>query len=414
VTSARPASIKFILVTLFLDVLGIGLIIPILPKLLGSFYGGDEAATADVYGLYVAAYALMQFCFSPILGSLSDAFGRRTVLLVALFGQGLDYVLMANAPTAGWLLVGRIVAGITGASIGTCTAYIADVTPPEKRAQSFGFIGMAFGLGFIAGPGLGGLLGKVDLRLPFWVASGLVLCNALYGTFVLPESLPPERRRSFSWARANPVGTLLTLKKYPAVLGLVASVFVANLAQRMLESTWVLSSQYRFKWDPAQTGGSLAVVGVGAALVQGLLVRRVVARYGERRTLVGGLLLGALAFALYAVAPTGLFILCVIPLGTLGGIAGPATQGLMSKTVPPTEQGLLQGGVTSLVSITSIIGPPLATRLFSFFIGSNAPFAFPGISFAVGALLMVVSMVLAIRANSGSNVAESSASLPSH
>lgn len=393
----RKAGLAFILVTLFLDVLGIGLIVPIFPKLVGSFVGDDAARASELYGWFIAAYALAQFFASPILGGLSDRFGRRPVLLLSTLGQSVNYVLLATSPSLGLLWVGRVLGGLTSASISTATAYIADVSPPEKRAQSFGFVGMAFGLGFIVGPGLGGLLGSVSVRLPFWVAAGLTLLNTAYGFFVLPESLDATHRRDFSLARANPLGTLGALGRYPLVLSLVVTIFLANFAQRCLESTWVLSTQFRYGWDTRMTGLSLALVGVGAAIVQGGLVRVVVPKLGERRTLLLGLLLGATAFIGYGLADQAWMALALIPLNTLGGLAGPATQGLMSKSVPASEQGMLQGGLASLVSLSQILGPPVATGLFAFFVGPKAPLALPGVAFFLGAALTLIGAGWAVR-----------------
>lgn len=396
--ATRKAGLGFILVTLFLDILGIGIVIPILPKLLGSFVPG-EAAAASWYGVFVATYAVMQFVFSPILGSLSDRFGRRPVLMLSLLGQGLDYLLLFFAPSLAWLFVGRVISGLTGASIGTATAYIADVSPPEKRAQNFGLVGMAFGLGFIAGPALGGILGGGGwLKLPFLVASGLSLTNAAYGFFVLPESLAPHHRRAFDWKRANPLGTMAALGRYPIVLGLALTIFLVNLAQRSLESTWVLYSGHRYGWDVRATGLSLAAVGLGAALVQGGLVRRIIPALGERRAMLTGIGIGAVSFVLYGLASKGWMLYSVLPFASLGGIAGPAAQGILSRSVPANEQGMLQGALASLQSVTQIIGPLLATNLFAFFIGRDAPAYVPGAAFFAGSAFLVVGLLLAVRA----------------
>lgn len=396
--SVRKAGLGFILVTLFLDILGFGLIIPILPNLVKEFVGGDPGEAAVYSGWLISAYAVMQFICSPIMGSLSDRFGRRPVLLASNFGQGLDFLLMGFAPSLGWLLVGRLIAGVTGASFGTATAYIADVSPPEKRAQNFGLIGIAFGLGFIFGPLLGGVLGHINLRLPFFAAACLTLTNAAWGLFVLPESLDAQNRRPFSWARSNPIGTLKALSRYPLVLSLVASVVLINIAQRGLESTWVLSSFTRFGWDELASSLSLAVVGLTAAIVQGGLVRRIIPAVGERKALLGGVMIATVAFVGYAFAPAGWVIYVILPFGALGGIWNPAGQSLMSRSVPPNEQGMLQGGLTSLTAITQIIGPPIATHLFEFFISSRAPFYLPGAAFLGGAVLMVIGVLLIIRA----------------
>lgn len=415
--SPRKAGIGFIFVTLFLDVLGIGLIIPITPQLVKEFAasalggGGDflmqtathatatpEELASKWYGWLIASYALMQFIFSPIIGSLSDRFGRRRVLLASNFAQGIDYVVMGLAPSLAWLFLGRLVSGITGASIGTATAYIADVTPAEKRAQSFGMVGIAFGLGFIFGPLMGGVLGGWMIRLPFFVAAGLTMANAAWGVFVLPESLAEENRRPFSWARSNPFGTLKALGRYPIVWAMTATAFLFNLGQRALESTWVLTTAHRYGWTARDAGVSLAIVGVAAAVVQGGLIRRVVPRLGERRAFLLAGVIGVIAFVGYGLSPTGLVTYCIIPFGALGGMAGPAVQSLLSRAVPANEQGLLQGGLVSLVSLTQIIGPPVATGLFGFFISTQAPFPLPGVSFFFGALCMLAGLGFALRA----------------
>lgn len=392
--SKRQASLGFIFVTLFLDVMGLGLIIPVLPKLVESFAGG-EAEASRIFGLMVAVYAAMQFLFAPILGSLSDKYGRRSVILISLTGAGIDYLLLAFAPNLTWLFIGRIIAGITAANITAVTAYIADISPPEKRAQNFGLVGMAFGLGFIAGPMLGGLLGNIGLRIPFLVVAGITLLNALYGFFVLPESLKPENRREFSWARANPVGSLAGLGRYPIVLGLAGVTVLSGLAQNALQSIWVLYTGHRFNWDAGDVGISLAVVGLSAAIVQGGLTGRIVPKMGERRAIIYGLGLSAIANMLYGLANQG-WMMYVIPfLGALAFIAGPSTQSLISKSVKPNEQGSTQGAITSLLSLTGVVGPIIATNVFSYFIGENAPLELPGASFFLGALFSLCAMFLA-------------------
>jgi DHA1 family tetracycline resistance protein-like MFS transporter len=392
----RPA-LGFIFVTIALDILGIGLIIPILPRLVESFRGGDVAAASNTVGLLAALYALMQFLCSPLLGSLSDRFGRRPVILISLLGSGLDYFLLALAPNIGWFFAARIISGVTGANFGAATAYIADVSPPEKRAANFGMIGAAFGLGFILGPALGGLLGDVGLRVPFLVAGGLTLLNWLYGLLVLPESLAPENRRAFSWSRSNPVGSLLDLRRYPMVFGLAGTYFLIHLAHQVLPSTWVLYTGYRYAWTVGQTGASLAVVGLMAAIVQGGLTRVIVQRIGEQKTLIVGLMIGALSYAGYGLATQGWMIYAILVVGSLAGVTGPAVQGLISRSVGADEQGGVQGSLTSLTSVTGIIGPPIATRLFSLFIGDTAPAPVPGAAFFFSAVLVVAAMFLALR-----------------
>ena len=392
--SKRQASLGFIFVTLFLDVMGLGLIIPVLPKLVESFAGG-EAEASRIFGLMVALYAAMQFLFAPILGSLSDKYGRRAVILISLTGAGIDYLLLAFAPNLTWLFIWRIVAGITAANITAVTAYIADISTPEKRAQNFGMVGMAFGLGFIAGPVLGGLLGNIGLRIPFLVVAGITLLNALYGFFVLPESLKLENRREFSWARANPIGSLASLGRYPIVLGLAGVTVLSGLSQNALQSIWVLYTSHRFDWNTRDVGISLAVVGLSAAIVQGGLTGRIVPKIGERRAIVYGLALSTVANVLYGLANQG-WMMYVIPfLGALAFIAGPSTQALISKSVKPNEQGSTQGAITSLLSLTGVIGPLIATNVFSYFISANAPIELPGASFFLGALFSLGAMFLA-------------------
>lgn len=402
----RKAALPFILVTLFLDVLGIGLLVPIIPNLVKHFVGGSSEVASHYTGPLMASYALMQFIFSPIIGSLSDRYGRRPVLLLAVAGQGIDYVLMGLAPSLWWLFMARIVSGITGASFGTGAAYIADVSPPEKRAQNFGLIGIAFGLGFIVGPLMGGVLGKINIHLPFFAAAGLTLLNAAWGFFVLPESLPPERRRAFEWSRANPVGTLSALGKYPLVRALIAPVFIGFVAQRCLENNWVLANGERFGWDERASGISLAMVGLAAAAVQGGVVRRVVPMFGERRTYLAGLTIAIFSFLGYGLATSPTWVYVIIPFGALAGMVGPSVQAILSKSVPPTEQGMLQGGLTSLQSLSSIIGPLLANGAFGFFISDRAPLHLPGVAFLIGSALWLTVLLLSLRAFSQHPVAK--------
>ena len=393
----RKPALGFVFVTLFLDILGIGLIIPILPKLIESLCGGKASSAASIYGALAALYALMQFLFAPVLGSLSDRFGRRTVILGSLLGSGLDYILLAFAPTLPWFFLGRIIAGITGANITATSAYIADVSPPEKRAGNFGLIAAAFGLGFIAGPALGGLLGNVGLRVPFIVAAVLTLLNWVYGFFVLPESLPRDLRRKFSWGRANPVGSLVALKRYPVVLGLAGTFFLVNLAQQAIHSTWVLYTGYRYHWTSKQVGLSLAIVGLMAAVVQGVFARRIIPALGERRAILIGLTNGTLVMIAYGLATQGWMIYVVLVVGSLGAIATPAIQGLISRGVPLNEQGAVQGSLASIASVAGIVGPVLATSLFGYFISARAPVHIPGMAFFSGSFLLFCSLLLAAR-----------------
>jgi DHA1 family tetracycline resistance protein-like MFS transporter len=388
----------FILVTVFIDVLGIGIIIPILPELIKEFVGGSTPLASRYFGIIAATYAATQFIFAPILGSLSDRFGRRPIILISLFGLGMDYLIQGFAPTIGWLFVGRFVAGIMGASFTTANAYIADVSGPGNRAKNFGLVGVAFGLGFIFGPAMGGILGGINIRLPFLVSAGLALINWLYGFFVLPESLPPENRSRFSWAKANPVGSLLVLKGYPLVAGLAVAFIFTGLAQRGLETVWVLSNGYRFGWDERANGLSLALVGLMAALVQGGLVQPVIRRFGERRAILFGVGLATFTFLGYGLASKGWMMLVIIVAGSIGGVAGPAIQGLVAGTVAPHDQGKVQGALTSLMSLTSIFAPLIfAAGLFSYFTSPSAPFELPGAPFLLGSVLWAISFFILVR-----------------
>jgi len=390
----RQPALGFIFITLVLDILGIGLIVPILPKLIENMQGGTLSEGALTYGFLAALYAFMQFLCAPLLGSLSDRFGRRPVILLSLLGGGLDYFLLAFAPDLTWFVIGRIIAGVTGANFAAATAYIADVSPPEKRAANFGLVGAAFGMGFVIGPAIGGWLGHYSFRLPFIVAGCLTLLNWLYGLFVLPESLKPENRRVFSWKRSNPVGALLALRHYPMVLGLSWTFFLINLAHQVFPATWVLYTGYRFDWGPSQVGMSLAFVGVMAAIVQGGLTRKVVPKLGEKRTALLGLTISIFSYIAYGLASQGWMVYAIIVWGSLGGLATPAIQGIVSQQVGADEQGGVQGSLTSLSSVAGILGPPLATGLFAYFVGSQAPFLLPGAAFFCAALIVVIAMLL--------------------
>jgi len=398
----RRAAVVFIFFTLLFDVISIGIVIPVFPRLIESFMGGNTASAARVYGLFGTMWALMQFVFSPVLGALSDRFGRRVVILVSCFGLGLDYVFMALAPTLGWLFVGRIISGITAASFPTAMAYISDVTPPERRAASFGILGAAFGSGFILGPAIGGLLGTHSPRLPFWVAGAFSLANALYGLFVLPESLAPEHRRPFSWRRANPVGSLSLLRARPGLAEMVAVYATYMLAQIGMQSVFVLYTGHRYHWDPRAVGLTLAVVGVCSIVVQGALVRRAIARLGERRTLLFGLCGGALGYLAYAFAPSGAALRWSVPVAALMFFVGPPLQSLMSRRVAPSEHGLLQGVNSSMMGLAGIMGPALFTQIFAAFLVPHFGVTLPGAPFILCALLMVVGVGLARHATRGS------------
>jgi DHA1 family tetracycline resistance protein-like MFS transporter len=391
----RRAALAFVFVTVALDILALGIIIPVLPGLVLRFVGGDTVQAAEIYGVFGTVWALMQFLFSPVLGALSDRFGRRPVILLSNFGLGLDYIVMALAPTLPWLFVGRILSGITAASFSTASAYIADVTPAEKRAGAFGVLGMAFGAGFVLGPALGGLLGGVDPRLPFWVAAGLSLANGMYGLFVLPESLPKERRAAWSWKRASPLGSLALLRRHPMLTGMAAAAFLANLAHFSLPSTFVLYAGYRYSWDETDVGLALAGVGVGSAVVQGGLVRPIVGRIGERAALLVGLVSGACGFAIYGLAPTGALFLLGVPVMAFWGLSGPAGQGIMTRLVGPDEQGRLQGAVSGLMGIAGIVGPGIFAGAFSRCIGEEAVLHLPGVAFVMAGGMMLLAMGIA-------------------
>jgi DHA1 family tetracycline resistance protein-like MFS transporter len=393
----REAALGFIFVTVLIDVIGFGIIIPVLPKLITQLTGGTLSDASLYGGWLMFTFSIMQFLFSPVLGSLSDRYGRRPILLFSLFGFGLDYLVLAFAPSIAWLFIARIFAGITGASFGTATAYIADVSVPEKRAQNFGLIGAAFGLGFIIGPVIGGILGEYGARIPFIAAAALTFINWLYGYFILPESLKPENRRKFDIKRANPIGSLQHLKKYPVILGLVASLVCIYIAQHAVQSNWTYFTMEKFKWDEAMVGYSLGVVGVLVALVQGGLIRIVTPKLGAKRSVYFGLGLYLIGFILFAFASTSWMMFAFLVPYCLGGIAMPALQGIMSNQVPANEQGELQGALTSLMSATSIIGPPLMTGIFAYYTGKGSSIYFPGAPFILGALFTLLSLIFALR-----------------
>jgi MFS transporter, DHA1 family, tetracycline resistance protein len=374
------------------------MVVPVLPHLIEDFLGGDIPRAAQLVGFFSTVWAVMQFFSMPIMGALSDRFGRRPVILLSNFGLGLDYVLMALAPTLSWLFVGRLISGVTAASISTSMAYVADVTPPERRAQSFGFVGVAFGLGFVLGPAIGGLLGSVDPRLPFWAAAGASLLNAAYGFFILPESLSREKRRAFEWRRANPLGSLRFLRAHREVFALAGATFLSNLTHAVLPAVFVLYSAYRYGWDEKAVGLALAGVGISSALVQGALVGPLVRRFGERRVMIGGLLAGTAGFMLYAFAPTGIWFVAAIPIVGLWGLAGPTSQGIMTRAVGGSAQGELQGAMGSLAGIATVIGPTLFATVFAWSIRDGASWHFPGSAYALAGLLLVVAAIIAERA----------------
>lgn len=392
---SKQAAVGFIFITLLIDVTGLGIIIPVMPSLIKELTGGTTSEAASYGGWLISAYAIMQFLFAPIIGGLSDKYGRRPVLLASLFGFGIDYLFLAFAPTLAWLFVGRLIAGVLGASFTTAGAYMADISTPEKRAQNFGMIGAAFGLGFIVGPVIGGLLGGLGSRVPFMVAAGLSLLNCLYGYFILPESLKLENRRNFEWKRANPIGTLKSLFRYKVIAGLFVALAFVNISGHAVQSNWSFYTIEKFHWSELMIGISLGVVGLMFAIVQGGLIRVIIPKLGQERSLYVGLGLYGAGFLLYAFATQTWMMFAFTIVYCLGSIAGPALQGIMSAVVPANEQGELQGGFTSLMSLCSIIGPFMMTGLFSYFTGPATPFYFPGAAMAVGAVLTLASAIFA-------------------
>lgn len=398
VPGARRAALLFIFITVLIDVLSFGLIIPVLPHLIENFVGGDTAKAAYWVGVFGTVFAAIQFVFSPIQGALSDRYGRRPVILLSCLGLGLDFILMAVVNTLPLLLVGRIIAGITAASFTTANAYIADITPPEQRAKSFGMIGAAFGVGFVVGPVIGAYLGEIDLRLPFWFSAGLALLNFLYGWFVLPESLPPEKRTArFDWSHANPFGALVLLKRYPQVFGLAAVVFIANMAHYVYPSIFVLFADYQYHWGLREVGWVLLVVGVFNIIVNVGLVGRVVARLGERRALLLGLSCGVAGFVIYGLAETGWLFLLGLPISALWAMAAPATQALITRQVGADAQGRIQGALMSLVSLAGVLGPALFAGSFGYFIGKHTPLHLPGAPWFIAAALLAIGVAIAWR-----------------
>lgn len=391
------AAIGFIFITLMIDITGLGLIIPVMPALIKELTGEGISRASEYGGWLVFTFAVMQFLFSPVLGGLSDQYGRRPIILIALFGFAIDYLLLAFAPTLLWLFIGRALAGVTGASITTATAYIADISTKENRAQNFGMIGAAFGLGFIIGPVIGGLLGSFGPRVPFMVAAALTFVNFLYGYFVLPESLKKENRRPFNWKRANPIGSLKNLQRYPALSGLAFSFILINLASHAVQSNWGYFVIEKFGWSETMIGISLGVVGILVALVQGGLIRFSNPRLGNEKSVYTGLLLYSTGLFLFAFASQSWMMFVFLIPYCLGGIAGPAIQSIMSSSVPANEQGELQGALTGLLSLTSIVGPPMMTGLFAYFTKPTAPVHFSGAAFLLGALLMLLSSIIAYR-----------------
>lgn len=395
--SKKTPAIGFIFITMLIDIIGLGIIIPVIPKLISELIHSDISEAAKYGGWLLFAYAITQFIFSPLIGNLSDKYGRRPVILISLFGFSLDYLLLAFAPTITWLFIGRIISGITGASITTASAYIADVSTPENRAKNFGMIGAAFGLGFIIGPVIGGFLGQYGARVPFYAAAILCMVNFLYGYFILPESLSKENRRDFSWKRANPVGAILNLKKYPTLIGLIVATFILYTASHAVQSNWSYFTIYKFGWNEKMVGISLGVVGLLIGIVQGGLIRYINPKLGNKKSIFIGMSLYCLGMFLFATASQSWKMFVFLIPYCLGGISGPALQSVVSSQVPATEQGEIQGTMTSIMSASSIIGPPMMSSVFYFFTHKSAPFQFAGAPFVLGGILMLVSLGIAYR-----------------
>lgn len=390
-------SLLFIFITIFIDITGLGIIIPIIPSLISELIDGSISEAAMYSGWLMFSYATLQFLFAPILGGLSDQFGRRPVILLSLFGFGINYIVLATAPDIVWLFIGRIFQGIMGASLTTASAYIADISSPEKKAQNFGLIGAAFGLGFILGPVIGGYLGQFGSRVPFYAASIFTLINLLYGFLILPESLKKENRRKFDIKRANPIGTLLSLRRYPLISGLLICIILFNIAQHATHSTWSFFTIEKFDWDEKLVGYSLGFIGILAAIVQGGLIRIIIPKFGKVNSLYLGMSFYIIGLILFTIADESWMVFAfAIPL-SLGGLCGPALQGIMTNQIPDNEQGEFQGGITSLISLTSIIGPLLMTNLFSLFTSNKNLIYFPGAPFLMAAILSVFGLLVAVR-----------------
>jgi DHA1 family tetracycline resistance protein-like MFS transporter len=395
-TEKKTNAIVFIFITILIDVIGMGIIIPVMPDLIKELTGEGLSRSSFYNGQLMFSYAVMQFLFSPLLGALSDRYGRRPVLLLALLGLGLDYIFQALAPGIVWLFIGRILAGVSGASFTTATAYISDISPVEKKAQNFGLIGVAFGIGFIIGPVIGGLCSPWGTRAPFIVAAIFSLLNVIYGYFILPESLPEESRRNVNWKRTNPFVSLMRLRQYPIISGLVITLILLYLAAHAVQSNWSFYTMLKFNWDGRMVGISLGIVGLLIAIVQGGLIRKIIPMLGEKNSIYAGLVLYAVGLILFAMASTGWLMLIFLIPYCLGGVCGPALQSVISNQVPSNEQGELQGALTSLMSVTSIAGPLIMNYLFAYFTGPQTPVYFPGAPFILGAILIVVGIFFAI------------------
>ena len=386
----------FIFITVVIDSIGLGIIIPVMPKLIQELIHGDLSQASKYGGWLVFMYAFAQFFFAAVLGNLSDKYGRRPILLFSLFGFCINYILTGLAPSILWLFIGRLIAGVTGASHTVAAAYIADISTPQKKAQNFGLLGAAFGLGFILGPVLGGVLGQYGSRIPFYAAAGLCLLNGLYGYFVIPESLKPENRRAFSWKNANPIGAFLHIKSYPKIMPLIVCIFLINIAANAVQSTWSYYTMEKFKWDERMVGLSLGFVGALLMLVQAGLIRIAIPKFGLQRSIIIGLILYVLAYSLFGFASASWMMYAISILFVSAGVAGPALQSFISDHIPQNEQGQIQGGITSVISLTSIIGPLVMTNLFSYFSRKEVHPYFPGAPFILAAFLAIIALILAV------------------
>jgi DHA1 family tetracycline resistance protein-like MFS transporter len=394
-SNKKSAAIGFIFITMLIDITGWGIIIPVIPKLIKELIHGDISEAAKIGGWLTFAYAITQFIFAPLIGNLSDKFGRRPIILISLFTFSLDYLLLAFAPTITWIFIGRIIAGVSGASITTASAYIADVSTPENRAKNFGMIGAAFGLGFIIGPVIGGLLGQYGSRVPFYAAAVLCLLNFLYGYFVLPESLSKENRRDFQLKRANPIGAILNLRKHPQLIGLISALFIVYVASHAVQGNWSYFTMYKFHWDEKMVGISLGAIGLLVGIVQGGLIRWINPKLGNEKSIYVGMALYSIGMFLFALASQSWMMFAFLIPYCLGGIAGPAMQAIISSQVPANEQGEIQGTLSSLMSASAIVGPPMMSTVFYYFTHKDAPFQFAGAPFVLGGFLMLISTIIA-------------------
>ncbi|MBN4081534.1 TCR/Tet family MFS transporter [bacterium AH-315-C07] len=393
----RKAALGFIYITALLDIIGIGIIIPVVPTLIINLTGHGLSEASQYGGWLMSSYAIMQFLLAPLLGSLSDKYGRRSLLLLAMFGLGIDYLIHAFAPTIFWLFVGRILAGSCGASFTIATAYISDISTPATKAKNFGLIGSAFGLGFIIGPAIGGFMLEWGIQAPFFLAAGLSFANFLFGYFVLPESLPKEQRRNFDWKKANPIGSLVLLRKYPLISGLIVSFFLIHMAGQSLPATWVFFTELKFHWDEKMVGLSLALVGLLVAIVQGGLVGLFIKKLGEFKTIMVGMALWTLGLVLFACSTTGWMLLASCIPYCLGGVAGPSLQGIISNQVPSNEQGELQGAMTSIISVTTILSPLIMTGIFSHYTRDTTSLYLPGAPYWLASIFMLMGMIFTLR-----------------